>query len=153
MVRDIATATLSGNLTSAVELRELPSGAAAARLRLASASRRRDGDTWADKTNYYTVEAYGPLARLCAQRLRKGSRVVVDAELDWREWTDSRQQKREAVTLKARQILFEGGPAKDPDSPYEDERNGASTGAGVDAHEHSDGVSSAATASADDLPF
>jgi single-stranded DNA-binding protein len=39
-------------------------------------------------------------ARSCAQYLRKGSRVVVDAELDSREWTDQHDSKREAVTLK-----------------------------------------------------
>ena len=39
---------------------------------------------------------------------RKGSRVFVDAELDWREWTDQQENKREAVTFKARQVLFEG---------------------------------------------
>ena len=62
-----------------------------------------------DKTNYFTVEVYGAQARSCAQYLRKGSRVFVDAELDWREWTDQQNNKREAVTFRARQVLFEGG--------------------------------------------
>ena len=51
---------------------------------------------------------YGAQARACAQYLKKGSRVFVDAELDWREWTDQQENKREAVTFKARQVLFEG---------------------------------------------
>ena len=107
-MRDIATATLSGNLTRDVELRQLPSGADAARLRVATTTRRRAGEEWVDKTNYFTVEVYGAQARACAQYLRKGSRVFVDAELDWREWTDQQDNKREAVTFKARQVLFEG---------------------------------------------
>ena len=107
-MRDIATATLSGNLTRDVELRQLPSGADAARLRVATTTRRRAGEEWVDKTNYFTVEVYGAQARACAQYLRKGSRVFVDAELDWREWTDQHDNKREAVTFKARQVLFEG---------------------------------------------
>jgi single-stranded DNA-binding protein len=32
-----------------------------------------------------SVEAYGARARACAEFVGKGSRVVVDAELDWRE--------------------------------------------------------------------
>ena len=108
-MRDIATATLSGNLTREVELRQLPSGADAARLRVATTTRRRAGEEWVDKTNYFTVEVYGAQARACAQYLRKGSRVFVDAELDWREWTDQQDNKREAVTFRARQVLFEGG--------------------------------------------
>ena len=106
-MRDIATATLTGNLTREVELRPLPSGTEVARLRVASGTRRRNGEEWVERTNYFTVEVYGPQATLCAERLGKGSRVVVDGELDWREWTDQEQNRREAVVLRARQILFE----------------------------------------------
>src|SRR5437660_4107459 len=107
-MRDIATATLTGNLTREVELRSLPSGTDVARLRVASGTRRRNGEEWVEKTNYFTVEVYGPQAKLCAERLGKGSRVVVDGELDWREWTDQQENRREVVVLRARQILFEG---------------------------------------------
>ena len=74
---------------------------------MASGTRRRNGEEWIEGTNYFTVEVYGPRASLCAERLGIGSRVVVDAELDWREWTDQGQNRREAVVLRARQILFE----------------------------------------------
>jgi single-stranded DNA-binding protein len=43
-MRDIATTTLSGNLTRNVELRQLPSGAEVARLRIATTSRGGEGD-------------------------------------------------------------------------------------------------------------
>lgn len=33
---------------------------------------------------------------------------VVGAELDWREWTHPDDEKREAVTFRACQVLFEG---------------------------------------------
>ena len=155
-MRDIATATLSGNLTRDVELRQLPSGADAARLRVATTTRRRAGEEWVDKTNYFTVEVYGAQARACAQYLRKGSRVFVDAELDWREWTDQQDNKREAVTFKARQVLFEGtrnadaaahppgGGADAPVSPA------ASDTVAVPATAT---VENGAAATADDLPF
>jgi single-strand DNA-binding protein len=108
-MRDIATAQLSGNLTRDVDLRALPSGAEVARLRVATTTRRRTGDNeWGDKANYFTVEVFGAQARNCAQYLRKGSRVFVEAELDWREWTDQQNNKHEAVTFRARQVLFEG---------------------------------------------
>ena len=149
-MRDIATAALSGNLTRDVELRELPSGTEVARLRVASTARRRNGEEWIDKTNYFTVEAYGAQARACAEHLKKGSRVLVDAELDWREWTDQQNNKREAVTFRARQVLFEGAP----------------TGKSPAEHDGADGDSSPADAAPvvtttvdegsvrdDDLPF
>jgi single-stranded DNA-binding protein len=61
---------------------------------------------------------FGAQARPCAQHLARvyspatastvGSRVVVEAEPDWRAWTDQQGAKREAVTFRARQVLFEG---------------------------------------------
>ncbi|MDP9259865.1 MAG: single-stranded DNA-binding protein [Actinomycetota bacterium] len=90
----------------------LPSGADVARLRVATTTRRRAGEEWVDKTNYFTVEVFGAQARNCAQYLSRGSRVFVDAELEWREWTDPQDTKREAVTFKARNVLFEGARAR-----------------------------------------
>ena len=156
-MRDIATATLSGNLTRDVELRQLPSGADAARLRVATTTRRRAGEEWVDKTNYFTVEVYGAQARACSQYLRKGSRVFVDAELDWREWTDQQDNKREAVTFKARQVLFEGTrtnqqEAADPPGGVAEAPASPSTPhtAAVPA---TAAVGDGAVATADDLPF
>jgi len=127
-MRDIATATLSGNLTREVELRPLPSGTEVARLRLASGARRRNGEEWVERTNYFTVEVYGPQATLCAERLGKGSRVVVDGELDWREWTDQDQKRREAVVVRARQILLERTGSIRAAESVPGERNGSPDG-------------------------
>jgi single-strand DNA-binding protein len=153
-MRDIATATLSGNLTREVELRELPSGTDVARLRVATTTRRRNGEEWVDKTNYFTVEVYGARARACAQYLGKGSRVVVDAELDWREWTDQQQHKREAVTFKARQVLFEGGQSRSDSGISSSEHQGSSS-ATAEPRPHGDGPAplDEASAGAEDLPF
>jgi single stranded DNA-binding protein len=106
-MRDIASTRLSGILTREVELRELPSGVEVARLRLGSTTRRRLGEEWVEKSNHFTVEVYGAQARACAAHLGKGSRVVVDAEIDWREWNDEKDNRREAVILRARQVLVE----------------------------------------------
>jgi single-stranded DNA-binding protein len=96
-MRDIATTTLSGNLTREVELHELPSGVPLARLRIASTSRQR----------HFTVEVYGEQARACAHHLGKGSHVVVEAELDWREWSDEQNHRRKALVFRARQVLVD----------------------------------------------
>ena len=152
-MRDIATATLSGNLTRDVELKQLPSGAEVARLRVASTARRRNGEEWVDKTNYFTVEVYGAQARACAQYLARGSRVVVDAELDWREWTDQQGAKREAVTFKARQVLFEGSPRATAAEHDGAQGNGSPAPAPSPVEVGAAAPASEGTASADDLPF
>jgi len=156
-MRDIATTTLSGNLTRDVDLRQLPSGADVARLRVATSTRRRNGEEWVDKTNYLTVEVFGAQARACAQYLGKGSRVFVDAEPDWREWTDQHGNRREAVTFKARHVLFEGArrepsPDRDgqekPPAPVAATRPAAANTAAADTPGDVTG-----DATADDLPF
>jgi single-stranded DNA-binding protein len=56
------------------------------------------------KTNYLTAEVWCA-ARACAQSLGEGSSVVVDAELDWRAWTDNQHDnRREAVTFRSCQV-------------------------------------------------
>ena len=152
-MRDIATATLSGNLTRDVELKQLPSGADVARLRVASTARRRNGEEWVDKTNYFTIEVYGAQARACAQYLARGSRVVVEAELDWREWTDQQGAKREAVTFRARQVLFEGGPRATAAESDAAQGNGSPAPAERAVEVGAAASSSEGVASADDLPF
>jgi len=155
-MRDIATATMSGNLTRNVELRALPSGTDVARLRVATTTRRRTGEEWVEKTNYFTVEVYGAQARSCAQYLRKGSRVFVDAELDWREWTDQQENKREAVTFRARQVVFEGGRPAAAAGSDAGKQNGADPESASGADREPAGVASVSDAgatTADDLPF
>ena len=144
-MRDIATATLSGNLTREVELRPLPLGTEVARLRVASGTRRRNGEEWVERTNYFTVEVFGPQAALCAERLGKGARVVVDGELDWREWTDQEQNRREAVVVRARQILFERTGSTSAAEPAE--RDGSPDG------ESGAAAGAPSAAGTDDVPF
>jgi single-stranded DNA-binding protein len=113
-----------------------------------------------EKTNYFTVEVYGTHARRCAQYLRKGSRVMIDAEPDSREWTDQNGGKREAVTFRARQVVFEG--ARSASAATED-RDGAVTNRAVTEGEAvSDREPAGATAGSadaegsatpDELPF
>ncbi len=108
-----------------------------------------------DKTNYFTIEVFGAQARACAQYLARGSRVVVDAELDWREWTDQQDHKREAVTFRARQVLFEGRRSTQVAAGEDGEENGAPPSAAGVSDPSPVGVSAGRerSASAEDLPF
>jgi len=70
------------------------------------------GEEWADKTSYFTIDVYGGQAAACAQYLAKGSRVFAEGELDHQQWTDQHGNRRDAVIIRARRILFEGTRAK-----------------------------------------
>ena len=155
-MRDIANSTLSGNLTRDVELRQLPAGVDVARLRIATTTRRRNGEEWTDKTNYFTIEVFGGQARACAEYLAEGSRVFVEAEPDWREWTDQQGNRREAVTFKARHVLFEGGrrePSTDRDGQEKTPALIAAAEAAAATTTSGPPGDVTGTATADDLPF
>lgn len=103
-----------------------------------------------DKANYFTFEVYGARARACAEHLGKGSRIVVDAELEWREWTDQQSNRREAVTLRAHHVLFEGAKPSERHRAG-DEADGRTSSA--DTEPVGSAVSGHGSATADDIPF
>ncbi|MFZ0975773.1 MAG: hypothetical protein WAN22_26340 [Solirubrobacteraceae bacterium] len=72
---------------------------------------------------------------------------MVDGELYWREWTDQEQNRREAVVLRAREILFERmGPTRLADTDPAERDGSPEDESGAVAMETS-------PAEADDVPF
>jgi single-strand DNA-binding protein len=98
-----------GRLTRDVELRSLPSGRSVASLRIACNSSRKDGDQTTERPNYFDVTVYGAPAESVARYTGKGSRVGVDGRLEWREWENSEQERRQAVSIVADVVQFLDG--------------------------------------------
>jgi len=72
-----------------------------------------------ERPNYFDVTVYGPSAESVARFTKKGSRVGVDGRLEWREWENAEQQRRQAVSIVADVVQFLDGPggrAKDEDA-------------------------------------
>jgi single-strand DNA-binding protein len=102
---------ITGNLTRDPELRSLPSGMSVCSLRIASNTRRKDGQTgeWVDKANYFDVTIWGRQGENAAQYLSKGRPVAIDGRLEWREWQDREGNNRQSVEIVADNIQFLGG--------------------------------------------
>ena len=105
---NINRVVLTGNLTRDPELRGLPSGMQVCSLRIASNSRKKEGDQWVDKPNYFDVTVWGAQGENCAQYLSKGRPVAVDGRLEWREFTDKEGNNRQAVEIVADSVQFLG---------------------------------------------
>jgi single-strand DNA-binding protein len=118
MAANINRVILVGNLTKDPELRHTAGGTPVASLRLAVNGRRKDGDEWVDKPNYFNINVFGNQAESCAQYLSKGRPVAVDGRLDWREW-EKDGQKRQAVEVIADSVQFLGSR-----SDGDDDRDG-----------------------------
>jgi single-strand DNA-binding protein len=99
---------ITGNLTRDPELRTLQSGTDVCKLRVAVNSRRKEGDQWVDKPNYFDVTVWGAQGANCATYLSKGRPVAVDGRLDWREWQDKEGNNRQSVEIIADTVQFLG---------------------------------------------
>jgi single stranded DNA-binding protein len=78
--------TLSGNLTRDPELRSTPSGASVCNLGLANNTRRKQGDEWVDKPNFFNLTVWSGMGEWVAKNLAKGDQVVVEGRMEWREY-------------------------------------------------------------------
>jgi single-strand DNA-binding protein len=108
---NINVVVITGNLTRDPELRSLPSGSSVCSLRVACNTRRKDGATgeWVDKPNYFDVTVWGAQGENCARYLSKGRPVAINGRLEWREWEDQNNNKRQAVEIIAESVQFLGG--------------------------------------------
>jgi single-strand DNA-binding protein len=102
---------ITGNLTRDPELRSLPSGMSVCSLRVAVNTRRKDNSSgeWVDKPNYFDVTVWGAQGENCSRFLTKGRPVAVDGRLEWREWEDKDNNKRQSVEIIADSVQFLGG--------------------------------------------
>jgi single-strand DNA-binding protein len=108
---NINRVTVSGNLTRDPELRQLAGGNSVCKLRIAVNTRVKDRESgqWGDRPNYFDVTVWGAQGENCARYLGKGSGLIVDGRLEWREWDAQDGTKRQAVEIIAENTQFVGG--------------------------------------------
>lgn len=138
----INSVTLDGNLTKDPELRVTPGGTSVCKLRIAHNSRRKDSSgQWVDVPNYFDVTVWSGTGEWVASNTSKGTKVVVQGRLQWREWAASDGSgKRQAVDIVADNIVVMregggGGQRFTPEADVPADTSGftpAPAGAGVD---------------------
>jgi single-strand DNA-binding protein len=126
---NINRVVLVGRFTRDPELRALPSGTSVCSMRIACNSSWRDSEgEIQDRPNFFDVSVYGASAESVSHYMRRGSRVAIDGRLEWREWENADQQKRQAVSIVADTVQF-------LDSPGERRSDGDGDGDGADGRE------------------
>lgn len=106
---NINRVTVTGNLTRDPELKSIggeDSGIEVCELRIAVNARRKQGNDWVDRPNYFDVTVWGARGKLCNDWLSKGRGVAIDGRLEWREWAGKDGKHREAVTIVADNVQF-----------------------------------------------
>jgi single-strand DNA-binding protein len=95
---------LAGYLGADAQLRFLPSGTPVVAMRLGQSYSYTDQNKKeVRKTNWFSVVAYGPVAEI-AKGFHKGDNVILEGNLETREWEGQDKSKRRVVEVIARNI-------------------------------------------------
>ena len=91
-----------GNLGRDPESRYTASGEAICNFSIACTETWKDKQTGERKemTEWVRISAFGKLAEICSQYLKKGSQVYVEGSLRTRKWTDKDGQERYTTEIR-----------------------------------------------------
>jgi single-strand DNA-binding protein len=103
--------TLTGNLATDVDLREVGTDKKVASFVLAVDRPGRDADP-----DFVRVSTWDRQAETCAEYLAKGRRIAVNGRLRSRSWEED-GKRRSAVEVVANRVEFLGGPREE--APFE----------------------------------
>ena len=84
----------TGNLGKDPEIRYSQSGNAVANLSIALSSRRKNGETWEDHTEWVNLVAFGKRAEVIRDYAPKGAKIRVSTSVQTRKWQDQSGQDR-----------------------------------------------------------
>jgi len=113
--------TLIGRLTRDAEMKYTNSGMAVARFSLAVNSRRKNGDQWEDKANFFDCTVFGKTAENLTQYLTKGKEIAVEGSLNQSRWEQD-GQSRSRIEVIAQNIQLLGGKSESAPSTGSIER-------------------------------
>ncbi|MBF0272023.1 MAG: single-stranded DNA-binding protein [Magnetococcales bacterium] len=95
MSRSLNKVQLIGNLGVDPEVRFTQDGKPVATLKIATSESWKDQQgQMQEKTEWHRVVAFGRVAEIAQQYLRKGSKLYIEGQLQTRKWTDNQGQER-----------------------------------------------------------
>jgi len=99
-------ATIIGNTTKEIELRYTPNGQAVCNFSVATNRRFKNaqGDLQED-TQYHDVVAWGKLAEIINQIIKKGAKIYVEGRLQTRQWEAPDGSKRYRTEIIMEQFI------------------------------------------------
>jgi single-strand DNA-binding protein len=102
---------LVGNLGADPESRAMPSGSSVTNFRIATSESWKDKNTGdkQERTEWHNISTFGKLAEICAEYLRKGSKVYIEGKLRTRKWQDKDGNDRYSTEVIANEMQMLGG--------------------------------------------
>jgi len=106
MARGVNKVILIGNLGSDPEIKHTQSSDAICNLAVATSESWKDKSSGekVEKTEWHRVVAFGRLAEVMGEYLKKGSKVYIEGSLQTRKWQDKDGNDRYTTEIKARDM-------------------------------------------------
>ena len=110
MARGLNKVMVIGHLGRDPEMRFTPSGRPVTTFSLATSRswKTSDGERRSE-TEWFNIVAWGSLAEICNQYLKKGQQVYVEGRLQNRRWEDDEGNQRSTTEIVAREMIMLGG--------------------------------------------
>ena len=99
MAKSVNKVILLGNVGKDPEVNFLPSGAAVAKFGLATSDRFKDkGGEWQDRTEWHNLVAFGKVAEIIRDYVKKGAKLYVEGSLRTSSWDDKTSGQKKYKT-------------------------------------------------------
>ena len=110
MARGVNKVILVGNLGKDPEMRYTADSKAVANLTIATSESWKDKNTGQqqEKTEWHRVVAFGRLAEIMGEYLKKGSQVYIEGKIVTRKWQDQQGQDRYTTEVVAKDLQMLG---------------------------------------------
>ncbi len=106
---------LIGHLGSDPDMRYLPSGKPAASFRIATNRRYKVEGQLREEVEWFSIVAFGRLAEICSEYLKKGKPVFIEGRMKTRNWTDANGAVHYRTEVIAEAMQLMGGKSTDGD--------------------------------------
>ena len=104
---EVNSVAIAGNLTKDPVFRRTTNGTPVVNFSIASNRKYRDAtNQWQEEVCYVGIVAWNKLAESCMNRLKKGSAVLIDGELQSHSFKTDDGHNRNVVEIKAQRIQF-----------------------------------------------
>lgn len=99
MAKSVNKVILLGNVGKDPEIRATGGGTMVASFGLATSERTKDqSGNWTDRTEWHNLVAYGRLAEIIRDYVKKGSKLFVEGRIQTRSWDDKNSGEKKYRT-------------------------------------------------------
>lgn len=170
MSKSLNKVILIGNLGADPDVRSTSNGGRVATLSLATSRQWKGADGQRqEKTQWHRIICWNAktgqqLADIAERYCKKGDKIFVEGEIEYRTWQDKENQTRYSTEINARELILlggRGGPSDDEGGSWSGSRGAATAGGAAAAKgagagkkdESFEDFPDALDAEDDDLPF